>query len=85
MRRSDSCLWTMTTALLAVWLGLALPVLAADPAPAANPPAPAENLVGFSRWVISADYARDGATFAFADDMGEALDALAAALRDGVA
>ena len=28
---------------------------------------------------------RDGATFAFADDMGEALDALAAALRDGVA
>jgi hypothetical protein len=28
---------------------------------------------------------RNGATFAFADDMGEALDALAAALRDGVA
>ena len=71
MRCSDSCLWTMTTALLAGWLGLALPVLAADPAPAAKPPAPAENLGGFSRWVISADYARDGATFATAG--GESL------------
>ena len=71
MKCCDFCLRATMTALLAGWLGLSLPVLGADPAPAANPPAPAENLGGFNRWVIAADYARDGATFATAG--GESL------------
>ena len=43
---------------------------AAEPAPAAAP-APAANLPAFLRWVISADYARDGATVVTAG--GESL------------
>ena len=52
---------------------------AAEPAPAAAPaavpatatPAPAANLPAFTRWVIAADYARDGATLVTAG--GESL------------
>ena len=48
---------------------------AAEPAPAAVPatatPAPAANLPAFTRWVIAADYARDGATLVTAG--GESL------------
>jgi hypothetical protein len=52
--------------------------VAADPAPAAAPatapaavPPPAANLPAFTRWVIAADYARDGATLVTAG--GESL------------
>ncbi|MFM8805496.1 MAG: WD40 repeat domain-containing protein [Planctomycetia bacterium] len=44
---------------------------AADPAPAAATPAPAATLSAFTRWVIAADYARDGATLVTAG--GESL------------
>jgi hypothetical protein len=50
-------------------------VVAADPAPAATPAdapaAPAATLSAFPRWVIAADYARDGATLVTAG--GESL------------
>ena len=59
-------------------LGLLFSLLAsagaADPAPAAAPAAaaePAANLPAFTRWVIAADYARDGATLVTAG--GESL------------
>ena len=60
---------------LAPGLCLLAAARAADPAPAAAPATaaqePAANLSAFTRWVIAADYARDGGTFVTAG--GESL------------
>ena len=78
MRRfMPSCflLWIMTPCVVVACMVSPTAGVAADPAPAATPAdaaaAPADTLSTFPRWVIAADYARDGATLVTAG--GESL------------
>ena len=79
MRRfvpGGSSVWIMASCVVATCcFVLPTTVVAADPAPAATPAdaaaTPAATLSEFPRWVIAADYARDGATLVTAG--GESL------------
>ena len=72
------CMVCMTFMTFTTFMTVTATAIAADPVPAtpaaatpATPPAPAASLSAFGRWVIAADYARDGATLVTAG--GESL------------